>query len=141
MCGIVGKINFDRGDLVERAQIERMAEAVRHRGPDDHDAWVQGNVGLGHRRLSIIDLSASGRNPMSNEDGTVWIVFNGEIYNFQELRPALEARGHRFKSHTDTEVILHAYEEYGVDCVRHFRGMFAFAIWDCRNRRLMLARD
>jgi asparagine synthase (glutamine-hydrolysing) len=141
MCGIVGKIHFDRHLPVDREEIEKMAEAVLHRGPDDHGAWVQNNVGLAHRRLSIIDLSSSGRNPMCNEDGTVWIVFNGEIYNFQELRPLLEARGHRFRSHTDTEVILHSYEEFGDDCVRHFRGMFAFALWDCRKRRLLLARD
>ena len=141
MCGIVGKINFDPTEHVAREQIERMADSVRHRGPDDSGVWTSGNAGLGHRRLSIIDLSSSGRNPMCNEDQTVWIVFNGEVYNFQQLRPTLEARGHRFKSRTDTEVVLHAYEEYGLDCVRHFRGMFAFAIWDTRLRRLLLARD
>jgi asparagine synthase (glutamine-hydrolysing) len=141
MCGIVGKINFDSTEAVHCEQIERMAASVRHRGPDDNGVWVSGNVGLGHQRLSIIDLSRSGRNPMCNEDQTIWIVFNGEVYNFQQLRPSLEARGHQFKSRTDTEVVLHAYEEYGVECVRHFRGMFAFAIWDGRLRRLLLARD
>lgn len=141
MCGIVGKVNFDSRQPVDREQIGRMADSIRHRGPDDEGAWVAGNVGLGHRRLSIIDLSPSGRNPMCNEDGTVWIVYNGEVYNFQQLRPVLEARGHKFKSRTDTEVVLHAYEEYGSDCVQHFRGMFAFAVWDSRSRQLLLARD
>ncbi len=141
MCGIVGKINFDPLQPVDRELIGRMSDSVRHRGPDDSGCWTSGNVGLGHRRLSIIDLSPSGRNPMCNEDGTVWIVFNGEIYNFLELRPVLESRGHKFRSHTDTEVILHAYEEYGKACVHQLRGMFAFAIWDCRTRQLLLARD
>jgi asparagine synthase (glutamine-hydrolysing) len=141
MCGIVGAINFDSHRPVSRELIERMSDSVRHRGPDDSGCWTSGNVGLGHRRLSIIDLSSSGRNPMCNEDGTVWIVFNGEIYNFQKLRPDLEARGHKFKSRTDTEVILHAYEEYGSSCVQYLHGMFAFAIWDGRSRELLLARD
>src|SRR6516225_3989704 len=112
MCGIVGKINFDPERLVSPEQIRLMAESVKHRGPDDDGIWVKRNVGLGHRRLSIIDLSADGRNPMSNEDATVWIVFNGEIYNFLELRPGLEAAGYKFKSRTDTEVVLHLYEQY-----------------------------
>lgn len=141
MCGIVGKIHFDPGRSVAREQIERMTESLHHRGPDDSGIWIDGNVGLGHRRLSIIDLSPSGRNPMSNEDGTIWIVYNGEVYNFRELRPELEARGHKFRSHTDTEVVLHAYEEYGTQCLQRLRGMFAFAIWDGRRRQLLLARD
>lgn len=140
MCGIVGKVNFDRRP-VDPAQIAQMADSVRHRGPDDEGVWTGDGVGLGHRRLSIIDLSASGRNPMCNEDETIWIVFNGEIYNFQELRPQLEARGHKFRSHTDTEVILHLYEADGPACVEKLRGMFAFAIWDRRTRQLLLARD
>lgn len=141
MCGIVGKINFASECAVDAGQIWRMAEAIRHRGPDDDGVWTGDGVGLGHRRLSIIDLSPSGRNPMCNEDGTVWIVFNGEIYNFLELRPRLEAAGHKFKSLTDTEVILHLYEEHGAACVEYLRGMFAFAIWDRRARQLLLARD
>ena len=141
MCGIVGKVNFASDCPVDPGQIWRMAEAIRHRGPDDDGVWTGDGVGLGHRRLSIIDLSPDGRNPMCNEDGTVWIVFNGEIYNFRELRPELEAAGHKFRSRTDTEVILHLYEEYGPACVELLRGMFAFAIWDRRSRELLLARD
>jgi asparagine synthase (glutamine-hydrolysing) len=141
MCGVVGKIHFDPAHTVDPRQIRAMADSVRHRGPDDDGIWTERNVGLGHRRLAIIDLSASGRNPMCNEDETVWIVFNGEIYNFQELRPGLEAAGHKFSSKTDTEVILHLYEELGPMCVRELRGMFAFAIWDRRAQRLLLARD
>jgi len=141
MCGIVGKLNFEPEHLVDPRQIRKMADSVRHRGPDDDGIWTERNVGLGHRRLSIIDLSPSGRNPMCNEDETVWIVFNGEIYSFRDLRPSLEAAGHRFKSGTDTEVILHLYEELGAACVNELRGMFAFAIWDRRSQRLMLARD
>ena len=141
MCGIVGKVNFDPGQPVDAAQIARMAASLRHRGPDDDGIWINGRVGLGHRRLSIIDLSPNGRNPMCNEDGTVWIVFNGEIYNFRELRTRLDAAGHHFKSRTDTEVIVHLYEELGPRCVTELRGMFAFALWDCRKQLLMLARD
>lgn len=141
MCGIVGKVHFDPQHPVDPRQIRVMADSVRHRGPDDDGIWTDRNIGLGHRRLSIIDLSASGRNPMCNEDETVWIVFNGEIYNFQELRPGLEAAGHKFRSRTDTEVILHLYEELGPMCVKELRGMFAFAIWDGRAQRLLLARD
>ncbi|HYM79476.1 MAG TPA: asparagine synthase (glutamine-hydrolyzing) [Candidatus Dormibacteraeota bacterium] len=141
MCGIVGKVNFDPEQPVDAHQVRRMTDSLRHRGPDDSGIWTNGNVGLGHRRLSIIDLSPNGRNPMCNEDETVWIVFNGEIYNFQELRPGLEAAGHGFKSRTDTEVILHLYEELGPMCVKELRGMFAFAIWDSRSRTLLLARD
>jgi asparagine synthase (glutamine-hydrolysing) len=141
MCGIVGKIHFDPQHPVDARQIRAMADSVRHRGPDDDGIWTDRNVGLGHRRLSIIDLSASGRNPMCNEDESVWIVFNGEIYNFQELRPGLEAAGHKFRSKTDTEVILHLYEELGPLCVQQLRGMFAFAIWDRHKQVLLLARD
>jgi asparagine synthase (glutamine-hydrolysing) len=141
MCGIVGKLNFNCQQAVDAAQIREMADSIRHRGPDDEGVWTKGNIGLGHRRLSIIDLSPDGRNPMCNEDGTIWIVFNGEIYNFQDLRQELIQKGHIFKSRTDTEVILHLYEEEGSDCVRHLVGMFAFAIWDERANRLLLARD
>lgn len=118
-----------------------MREALLHRGPDDSGLWSDGLCTFGHRRLAIIDLSPAGQQPICNEDGSIWIVFNGEIYNFQSLRRELEAAGHTFTSHTDTEAIVHAYEEWGTDCVRRFRGMFAFAIWDQRRRRLFLARD
>jgi asparagine synthase (glutamine-hydrolysing) len=141
MCGIVGKINFQSDHYVHFDQIKWMADSLRHRGPDDEGIWVNRSVGLGQRRLSIIDLSEDGRNPMCNEDGTVWITFNGEIYNFQELRSELEAKGHKFRSRTDTEVIVHLYEEYGSALIQHLRGMFAFALWDTRLRQLMLVRD
>jgi asparagine synthase (glutamine-hydrolysing) len=118
-----------------------MVDAQRHRGPDASGLWSDAHCALGHRRLAIIDLSPAGRQPLSNEDGTVWITFNGEVYNFQELREQLEALGHRFRTRTDTEAIVHAYEQWGEDCVRRLRGMFAFAIWDTRQRRLFLARD
>jgi asparagine synthase (glutamine-hydrolysing) len=137
MCGICGKVAIEP---VGREEIVSMMRRLAHRGPDDEGVYVRGNVGLGHRRLSIIDLS-SGHQPMSNEDETVWIVFNGEIYNFKQLRPELIRQGHRFKTDSDTETILHLYEEHGVDCVKHLRGMFAFAIWDERRRRLFAARD
>jgi asparagine synthase (glutamine-hydrolysing) len=139
MCGIAGIIDL-RQRPVEPALLERLSVRLVHRGPDEAGTYIRGPVALAHRRLSIIDLS-SGQQPMSNEDGSVWVTFNGEIYNFQELRKELEDHGHRFASHSDTEVIVHAYEQYGADCVRHFRGMFAFAVWDERRRTLFLARD
>jgi asparagine synthase (glutamine-hydrolysing) len=139
MCGIAGIVDpGGRGSL--REELARVCGRLRHRGPDDEGAFLDGPVGLAQRRLSIIDLS-SGRQPMANEDGSVWVTFNGEIYNFQELRRRLEGLGHRFATASDTEVIVHAYEQYGTDCVRHFRGMFAFAVFDRPRRRLMLARD
>src|SRR5271155_207110 len=117
-----------------------MADAIKHRGPDDEGYYCSGPVGLGFRRLSIIDLN-TGHQPISNEDGTVWIVFNGEIYNYQELREFLLAKGHVFKSQTDTETIVHLYEEFGEACVEKLRGMFGFAIWDERQQTLFMARD
>ena len=141
MCGIAGKLAFDPGVTIEPGLIRRMTAAIRHRGPDDEGIWVDGSVGLGNRRLAIIDLSPRARQPMTNEDGTLHITFNGEIYNFQALRSALERGGHAFRSEGDTETILHLYEEEGVDCLRHLRGMFAFALWDARRRTLLLARD
>lgn len=141
MCGIVGKWNFQTGESIDPILIKRMAQKILHRGPDDEGSYVQGALGFGFRRLSIIDLSPSGHQPMSNEDGTVWIVFNGEIYNYQEIRSELEHRGHHFKSHTDTETIVHLYEEIGESCVGRLRGMFAFAIWDSNKQKLFLARD
>ena len=140
MCGICGKLNFDRARPVSGGLLKRMADTIAHRGPDDEGYHLSGPAGLGFRRLSIIDL-ATGHQPLSNEDGTVWIVFNGEIYNFEELRDDLLARGHVFRTRTDTEVIVHLYEEYGPDCVEKLRGMFGFAIWDERQQTLMLARD
>ena len=140
MCGICGKLNFEANTPVSPGLLKSMADAIAHRGPDDEGYYASGPVGLGFRRLSIIDLH-TGHQPIANEDGTVWIVFNGEIYNFQELREQLLAKGHKFTSKTDTEVIVHLYEEYGADCVTRLRGMFAFAIWDERKQLLMLARD
>ncbi len=140
MCGICGVFNFDVSDPVDRAVVERMNERIRHRGPDDDGFFVSGNVGMAMRRLSIIDLE-TGKQPISNEDGTVRIVFNGEIYNYRDLRRDLRSRGHEFRTHSDTETIVHLYEEYGRRCVEHLRGMFAFAIWDDRRQRLLLARD
>ena len=134
MCGISG-FNWQ-----DEALVSRMCDTIAHRGPDDFGLYSDQCVSLGHRRLSIIDLER-GRQPLSNEDETVWIVFKGEIYNFVELRKQLVAAGHRFKTSTDTEVIIHLYEEHGTDCVQYLRGMFAFAIWDRPQRRLFLARD
>jgi asparagine synthase (glutamine-hydrolysing) len=140
MCGIAGILELDRSARVDPRLLAAMSEALWHRGPDDEGSYLDGNLGLAHRRLSIIDLS-TGHQPMFNEDGSVVVVFNGEIYDFAALRSRLLARGHRFATQSDTEVILHAYEERGADCVEELRGMFAFAIWDRRRRRLLLARD
>jgi asparagine synthase (glutamine-hydrolysing) len=139
MCGIAGMINGQRGG-VEAATIHRMCQSIIYRGPDDEGIFLKDGVGLGVRRLSVIDL-AGGHQPVFNEDKTICVVYNGEIYNFPELRLELEVRGHHFYTHTDTEVIVHLYEELGSDCVQKLRGMFAFAIYDTRNRRLLLARD
>jgi len=139
MCGICGI--FDRsGKSIDPELLDRMTAIIRHRGPDGEGRLVDGQVGLGHRRLSIIDVQG-GAQPIGNEDGTLQIVFNGEIYNFVELRKELEAGGHRFKTRSDTEVIIHAYEQWGRDCVCRFNGMFAFALWDSRRREVFLARD
>jgi asparagine synthase (glutamine-hydrolysing) len=140
MCGISGIVNFNAVQPVDQALLQRMTSAQAHRGPDDHGYFVENNVGLGHRRLSIIDLSG-GKQPIFNEDGSVVVVFNGEIYNYQDLTGDLIAKGHQFATRSDTETIVHAYEEYGVQCMRDFRGMFAFAIWDRRRKQLFLVRD
>src|SRR5450432_3218717 len=140
MCGICGILKFAAADSVDPALVEVMTESISHRGPDDFGYYVQGRVGLGHRRLSIIDL-AGGRQPMSNEDGSIVVVFNGEIYNYQDIRKDLMRHGHQFKTRSDTETIVHAYEEYGDDCVQKFRGMFVFALWDQRRERLLIVRD
>ncbi len=139
MCGICGILDI-RGNVHPGEELEAMSSVLRHRGPDDRGSFHSGSVAFGFRRLSIVDLSG-GHQPMCNEDRTVWIVFNGEIYNHAELRPGLERLGHRFASNSDTETIVHLYEEYGDDCVSRLRGMFAFAIWDARRNRLFCARD
>ena len=139
MCGICGQINFDDRPVRQDAVI-RMRDVMLHRGPDDAGLFVEGSLGLGHRRLSIIDL-AGGRQPIFNENDRLVIIFNGEIYNFQQLRDDLDKKGHVFRTKSDTEVILHAYEEEGADCLKHFRGMFAFAIWDRDKKELFIARD
>jgi asparagine synthase (glutamine-hydrolysing) len=140
MCGICGIVNFSASSEVDQRLLERMTSVQSHRGPDDHGYFVEDNVGLGHRRLSIIDLSG-GKQPIFNEDGSVVVIFNGEIYNYADLTAGLVAKGHRFATRSDTETIVHSYEEYGENCMRDFRGMFAFAIWDRRKRRLLLVRD
>jgi asparagine synthase (glutamine-hydrolysing) len=139
MCGIAGKLNLN-GSPVDRAVVTAMLESIRHRGPDGDGIYLKQNVALGHRRLAIIDLH-TGQQPLANEDDTVWITFNGEIYNYQELRADLLTRGHRLRTQSDTEVIVHLYEEYGSECVQKLRGMFAFAIWDERKQTLFIARD
>lgn len=139
MCGIAGLIGRAE-EAIEGSQVHRMCQTIVHRGPDDEGIYTNGPVGLGMRRLSIIDLSG-GHQPIHNEDKTVWLVFNGEIYNFPELRRELEARGHHFYTNTDTEMIVHLYEEIGADCVKKLRGMFAIALYDERKRSLLLARD
>ncbi|MBI1745196.1 MAG: asparagine synthase (glutamine-hydrolyzing) [Acidobacteria bacterium] len=140
MCGISGVYNFGTGEPVDPGLLKRMTGTIRHRGPDDDGFFMDGSIGLGFRRLSIIDV-AGGHQPIYNEDGSCAIIFNGEIYNYAGLRSGLLARGHRFKTNSDTETILHLYEEQGADCVQSLRGMFAFAIWDAKRRQLMLARD
>lgn len=139
MCGICGIYNLN-GQPVDKNLLKKMNSTMVHRGPDDEGYYLKGSVGLGHRRLSIIDLN-TGHQPIYNEDKTKVIVFNGEVYNFEELRKYLKKKGHQFRTKTDTEVLLHGYEEWGVECVNRFRGMFAFAIWDEKEKKLFLARD
>lgn len=140
MCGICGIVHADPARPVEADRLTAMNQALRHRGPDDQGYYLNGPTGLGHRRLSIIDL-ATGQQPMTNEDASLWLVYNGELYNFPELRQRLQQAGHEFRTRSDSEVIVHAYEEYGPGCVEHFNGMFALALWDQRRHRLFLARD
>ena len=140
MCGICGIYNGKSGEPVSGQLLERMTGSISHRGPDDSGAYLDGPLGLGFARLSIIDLSG-GHQPMTNETGDIWLVFNGEIWNYKELRKELIEKGHQFRTNSDTETIVHAYEEYGVDCVARLHGMFGFAIWDASRRRLLLARD
>ncbi len=140
MCGIIGFVNLDQQQPANERIARAMNQAILHRGPDDEGFYVNANVAMGMRRLSIIDL-AGGHQPISNEDGSVWVVFNGEIYNYQELRQGLLARGHQLRTNSDTETIVHLYEDYGDDLVQHLNGMFGFALWDERRQRLLIARD
>ena len=140
MCGIVGTVGLNPLEPVDETRLKIMRDILRHRGPDGEGLWTEGHVGLGFRRLAIIDVQG-GAQPMSNEDGSVWVVFNGEIYNHARLRPWLESRGHRYRTRSDTETIVHLYEEEGERCVERLQGMFAFAVWDRTRRRLLLARD
>jgi asparagine synthase (glutamine-hydrolysing) len=140
MCGIAGIVRFSKDSQADAATMRQMCRAMVHRGPDDEGIYTDGPVGLGMRRLSIVDL-ATGHQPISNEDGSIWIVFNGEIYNHASLREQLISKGHRYRTHSDTETIVHLYEEYGRDCVGHLRGMFAFALWDAHKGSLFIARD
>ncbi|MGA2356815.1 MAG: asparagine synthase (glutamine-hydrolyzing) [Terriglobales bacterium] len=140
MCGIAGILEFGGEARVNAGALREMCRVISHRGPDDEGFYTDGALGIGMRRLSIVDV-AGGHQPISNEDGTLWIVFNGEIYNHLALREQLIARGHRYSTHSDTETVIHLFEEYGVDCVQHLRGMFAFAIWNRNTRTLFIARD
>src|SRR3954465_13429129 len=138
MCGINGiALSSKSGRQVQRDVLERMRDVIKHRGPDASGIFIEGGIGLGHRRLSIVDVAA-GHQPMTNEDGSLHIIYNGEIYNHADFRTSLEARGHTYQTHCDTETILHLFEEYGTSCVNHLRGMFAFAIWNQRNRELFI---
>ena len=140
MCGIAGKFNYAADTPVDPEVIERMAASMVHRGPDDSGRFVAGSLGLGFRRLSIIDLGG-GHQPMSDPEEVVWVVFNGEIYNFRELRSELQGCGHQFRTNSDTEVIVHGYKEWGLEVLNRLNGMFGLAIWDVREERLVVARD
>jgi asparagine synthase (glutamine-hydrolysing) len=140
MCGICGIFEFDEQREISRELVHRMTQTIVHRGPDDEGIFVGAGIGLGFRRLSIIDV-AGGHQPLANEDGRVWVMLNGEIYNYVELHDDLIKRGHRFSTHSDTETIVHLYEEYGEQCFARLRGMFAIALWDSREHKLLLARD
>jgi len=139
MCGICG-IYYLNDSPIDRDLLDKMTAIMKHRGPDGTGVYIADGIGLGHRRLSIIDI-LGGSQPMKNEDGNLNIVFNGEIYNFVELREELKKKGHKFVTRSDTEVIIHSYEQWGVDCLNRFNGIFAFAIWDCKLKQLFLARD
>ena len=141
MCGLAGIVDFAGLGERESVRLDRALERLAARGPDGEGYFVEGPVALGHRRLAIIDLSTRASQPLANEDGTVRLIYNGEIYNFAEIREELERRGHVFASHTDSEVIVHAYEEWDTACLSRFNGMFAFALWDGRRQRLWLVRD
>ena len=140
MCGIAGQFSLP-GEVADRDLIQRMSKFLVHRGPDGDGIYIDEAIGLVHRRLAIIDLSDEGHQPMTNEDGTLWLVFDGEIYNYRELMEELIACGHRFQSGASSEVVLHAYEEWGSGCLQRFNGMWAFALWDSRKGELFCARD
>ena len=140
MCAITGIVHFDRRPVAE-SELVTMRDVMVNRGPEHGGQWLGGHAALGHRRLRIIDLSPLGNQPMTNEDSTVWVTFNGEIYNFHALRKELEAKGHQFRSHSDTEVIVHGFEEWGEGVVARMDGMFAIGIWDTRKETLLLAVD
>ena len=133
MCGIAGRYNFRSGAPVQPEILESMCEQLRHRGPDGHGIHYDGSIGFAHSRLAVIDLTEAAHQPMVSHDGRYWITYNGEIYNFRELRKTLESSGHQFRSCSDTEVVLAMYREYGFKCLQHLRGMFAFGIWDARG--------
>ena len=141
MCGIAGQFNFGGGPPIDRDRLTRMTQVLAHRGPNDEGFYLSGTLGLGFRRLAILDLSPAGHQPMSDPAGKVWVVFNGEIYNFREVRRELEALGHVFRSQTDTEVIVLGYVQWGDAILRKLNGMFGLAIWDEPKRRLIVARD
>src|SRR5436305_312090 len=140
MCGIAGFVSTTALDSDARERALRMRDVITHRGPDEAGLRLDARAALAHRRLSIVDLK-TGQQPLSNEDGSIWVVFNGEIYNHADIRRDLQSRGHRYRTLSDTESIVHAYEEWGDECMQYFRGMFAFAIWDSRRQRLLLVRD
>ena len=140
MCGVTGLIHLDNSP-VSLSVLQEMTEAIAHRGPDGEGHWIEGNVGLGHRRLSIIDLSIAGYQPIVSADHRYWLSYNGEVYNFRELRKELKAKGYWFRSKTDTEVVLNALVEWGTKALIRFNGMFAFALWDRKEQSLLLARD
>jgi len=140
MCGIYGLLEPDSRSADREENLLRMGHVIQHRGPNDHGHYLGQGIGLGMRRLSIIDL-AGGHQPITNEDETVWVVLNGEIYNFPELRKSLEQKGHVFRTRTDTEVIVHLYEDVGLELFKHLRGMFGLALWDAKRRQLVIGRD
>ncbi len=140
MCGICGQFNFESGAPVRQEDLRTMTQSIVHRGPDDEGYFIDGALGFGFRRLSIIDL-AGGHQPMSDQEETVWVVFNGEIYNFPELKSELQKFGHKFRTTSDTEVIIHGYKQWGDEVLNRLNGMFGLAIWDVRKKRLVLARD
>ena len=141
MCGIAGVFHYRDAVPADRELVARQTRVLKHRGPDDHDVWCEGPVALGQQRLSIVDLSPGGHQPMPNEDGSLWVTYNGELYGWPEIKSWLAARGHRFRGHSDTEALLHLYEEHDLGLFEHLRGMFAFALYDRARRRMVLGRD
>src|SRR3989338_1809461 len=140
MCGIAGTFNLTKEHKIDTALLKRMAMVLRHRGPDEMGIYKDTHIGMSHARLSIIDL-AGGKQPIHNEDKTIWVAYNGEVFNYLELREGLIKKGHKFATNSDTEVLVHLYEEKGTEFLNDLNGQFAFAVWDLKNRQLMLARD